>query len=174
MASNSPKVTLTDEQRDAAPKEKNYADKVREAKIAALNDPERAAIILKQREKTQNAKIAGAKRDFKGYIPKRADKTWADNPVAEAIRCGKRAEGRGARERKLQWQMEAGTMVRLSKKSHIYPEGESWIAHRELPAGTVGILLEQPGIEYKNYVSVMFNGEVFNIKCAVLRPVMSD
>ena len=41
-------------------------------------------------------------------------------------------------------------------------------------AGTVGILLEQPGIEYKNYVSVMFNGEVFNIKCAVLRPVMSE
>ena len=63
MATNSPRVTLTDEQRAAAPKEKNYADKVREAKAAALHDPERAAIILKQREKAQNAKIAGAKRD---------------------------------------------------------------------------------------------------------------
>ena len=174
MATNSPKVDLTDEQRENLVKEKSYSEKVREAKLAALNDPDRAAIILKQREKTQNAKIAGAQRDYKGYIPKRADKTWADNDVARAIRKGERAEGLGVKKRKMQWQMEAGTMVRLSRKSHIYPEGDSWIAHRELPAGTVGILLEQPGIEYKNYVSVMFNGEVFNIKCSVLRPVASD
>lgn len=171
MAQIPPKVALTEEQRDAAPKEKTYADKLKIAKMSALDDPERAAIILEQREKTRAAKMAGAQRDYKGYVPKRGGKTWADNPVAEAIRCGKRAEGRGARERKMQWQMEAGTMVRLSRKSHIYPEGDSWIAVREMPAGTVGILLEPPGIEYKNYVSVMFNGEVFNIKCAVLRPV---
>jgi hypothetical protein len=38
----------------------------------------------------------------------------------------------------------------------------------------VGILLEPPGIEYTDYVSVMFNGEVFNIRCAVLRPVVDQ
>ena len=128
MAQIPPKVALTEEQRDAAPKEKTYADKLKIAKMSALDDPERAAIILEQREKTRAAKMAGAQRDYKGYVPKRGGKTWADNPVAEAIRCGKRAEGRGARERKMQWQMEAGTMVRLSRKSHIYPEGDSWIA----------------------------------------------
>ncbi len=174
MAQILPKVALTEEQRDAAPKEKTYADKLRIAKLTALSDPERAEIILEQRNKTRAAKVAGAQRDYKGYVPKRGGKTWADNPVADAIRMGQRAEGRGGREQKMKWQLEAGTMVRLARKSAIYPEGDSWIACRELPAGTVGILLEPPGIEYTDYVSVMFAGEVFNIRCGVLRPVVDQ
>jgi hypothetical protein len=174
MAQIPPKVKLTEEQRDAAPKEKTYEEKLKIAKLTALSDPENAAIIIAQRDKMRAAKVAGAQRDYKGYVPKNGGKTWADNPVASAIRCGDRGEGRGGKERKMKWQLESGTMVRLARKSHIYPEGDSWIAHRELPAGTVGILLEPPGIEYTDYVSVMFNGEVFSIKCAVLRPVVEQ
>ena len=153
--------------RDAEVKPQSYSDKLREAKQRAFENKDIADRVVKIKDEKRHAKLCGAqlKKKLKASskFGDRGGKVWADNDEARRVR----ANGVERRRKNTIWNLELGSMVKTARKANLYPVGHKWIASRVVPKGTLGILV---GVPYQDYVEVMLDNSIFQIRCSALRP----